>query len=52
MTLMYVAVRPGGVMGFDWIWLGLAFFIDIATFVGGGYGNRDRLPGYVAPQSY
>ena len=24
-TLMYVMVAPGGVTGFDWLWLGLMF---------------------------
>jgi hypothetical protein len=44
-TLMYVLVAPGGVVGFDWIWLGLAVLADISMYAGGGYGNRDRLPG-------
>lgn len=45
-TLMYVLVAPGGVIGFDWVWLGLAVLADIGMHVGGGYGNRDRIPGY------
>ena len=24
LTLMYVIVAPGGIVGFDWVWLGLA----------------------------
>ena len=44
-TLMYVLVAPGGVVGFDWIWLGLAVLADISMYAGGGYGNRDRIPG-------
>ena len=44
-TLMYVLVAPGGVVGFDWIWLGLAVLADIGMYAGGGYGNRDRFPG-------
>jgi hypothetical protein len=44
-TLMYVLVAPGGVVGFDWIWLGLAVLADIGMYAGGGYGNRDRIPG-------
>ena len=44
-TLMYVLVAPGGVIGFDWVWLGLAVIADIGMYVGGGYGNRDRIPG-------
>ena len=43
-TLMYVLVAPGGVIGFDWVWLGLAVLADISMYVGGGYGNRDRIP--------
>ena len=44
-TLMYVLVVPGGVTGFDWIWLALALLADIASYTGGGYGNRNRIPG-------
>jgi hypothetical protein len=43
-TLMYVLVAPGGVIGFDWLWLGLAVVADIGMYAGGGYGNRDRIP--------
>ena len=43
-TLMYVLVAPGGVIGFDWVWLGLAVLADIGMYAGGGYGNRDRIP--------
>ena len=42
-TLMYVIVAPGGVVGFDWVWLGLALLADLGTYGGGGYGNRNRL---------
>jgi len=42
--LMYILVLPGGLIGFDWFWLALAFVADIATYSGGGYGNRDRIP--------
>ena len=45
-TLMYVLVAPGGVVGFDWVWLGLAVLADVAMHAGGGYGNRNRIPGY------
>jgi hypothetical protein len=44
-TLMYVLVAPGGVVGFDWIWLGLAVLADISMYAGGGYGNRSRFTG-------
>ncbi len=43
-TLMYVLVSPGGVTGFDWVWLGLMVVADIASY-GGGVG-RKRIPGY------
>ncbi len=43
LTLMYVIVAPGGIVGLDWLWLGLALFADIGSYSGGAYGNRDRL---------
>ncbi len=45
-TLMYMIVFPGGVVGFDWVWLGLAVLSDIGMYAGGGVGNRDRIPSY------
>jgi len=42
-TIMYVLVFPGGIDGFDWIWLGLAVLFDVANLGGGAYGNRNRL---------
>lgn len=45
-TLMYVIVVPGGIVGFDWFWLGLSLLADLGMYAGGGYGNRDRMPGY------
>lgn len=46
LTLMYLIIAPGGITGFDWVWLGLALVGDIASYSGGAYGNRDRIPGY------
>jgi uncharacterized BrkB/YihY/UPF0761 family membrane protein len=43
-TIMYVIVAPGGVVGWDWFWIGLMLVADIASY-GGGAG-RKRLPGY------
>jgi hypothetical protein len=40
--LMYYLIYPGGIVGFDWIWLALALFADIASYTGGAYGNRGR----------
>jgi len=42
-TLAYLAVFPGGVVGLDWLWLGLGLLIDIGLHGGGGYRNRDRI---------
>lgn len=47
-TLMYVLLwSPAGVIsGFDWLWLALAFVIDISSAGASAYGNRDKVPGY------
>lgn len=46
-TLMYAIVYgANGIVGFDWLWIGLALVADIASYGGGAYGNRDRIPGY------
>jgi hypothetical protein len=42
-VLAYVLVAPGGVGGFDWVWLILAFLIDIGSLSGGAYRNRERI---------
>jgi len=42
-TLMYMVVAPAGIVGFDWILLGLGVFADMATYFG-GYAERRRLP--------
>lgn len=47
-TLMYVAVAPAGITGFDFVWLAIAVAMDLFTWFGGGYTNRDRMPGYTA----
>ena len=45
-TLMYVLVAPGGIVGlWEWLFLILAVVIDIGSYTGGGYGNKDRIPG-------
>jgi hypothetical protein len=47
-TLMYLIVgHPiSGIDGLDWLWLGLGLLFDISTHLGGGFSNRNRLPGY------
>jgi hypothetical protein len=43
-TMMYVLVFPGGVTGWEWLWIGLAVAADVAFWAGGGF--RRRMPGY------
>jgi hypothetical protein len=40
---MYMSVAGGGIIGFDWILLGLGVFADMASYFG-GYAERRRLP--------
>jgi hypothetical protein len=42
-TLMYIAIYPGGIIGFDWIFMGLAIFADMAGYFG-GFRERERVP--------
>lgn len=42
--IMYLIIFPGGVVGLDWLWLGLGLLADIGWYVGGGF--RRRVPGY------
>ena len=44
-TLIYVIVAPGGVDLLGWIFIALGVFADIAMHGGGGYFNRERVPG-------
>ena len=43
-TMMYVLVFPGGINGFDWLWLGLGVVADIMWW--SGTIARRRVPGY------
>ncbi len=40
--LMYIIIYPGGITGFDWVWLGLGVLFDILSYGGGGYSNKER----------
>ena len=43
-TLMYVLVYgANGMVGLDWLWVGLGVLADVVSYGGGGYTNRDRL---------
>jgi hypothetical protein len=44
-TLAYLLVFSGGIVGYEWIVLGVAFLIDLAGH-GGGYHHRNRVPVY------
>ena len=43
-TLMYVIVAPGGLVGFDYVWLGIALLIDITSYGGRAYSRRRGVP--------
>ena len=46
-TLIYVLLwSPAGLSGFDWVWLLLAFLIDIGGLASSGYANRERAGGF------
>ncbi len=48
-TLMYVAVWSiGGLDALSWFLVAIGFIADIASYTGGGYGNRDRMSGYAS----
>ena len=48
-TMAYVFVFPGGLDTLDWLFIALAFVIDIGSIGGGAFGNRDRIPGASSP---
>lgn len=41
-TLMWVFVYPGGISMVNWIFLGIAFLIDMGTYFGGGREGQRR----------
>ncbi|MFN2137440.1 MAG: hypothetical protein ACK2UK_15875 [Candidatus Promineifilaceae bacterium] len=43
-TLMYVLVAPGGITGWEWLFIGLMLIGDIASYAGGI--GRKQIPGY------
>jgi hypothetical protein len=46
-TIMWVSVAPfGNVDGYDYMWLAFGFAADVLSIASGGYGNRNRVPGY------
>ena len=51
-TLVYVWLVQGigAINGIDWLWLILAFMIDVFNTASAGYANRNRMPGAPAAQ--
>ena len=48
-TLIYTVLwGVGGLTGADWIWVGIAFVLDLGHYGYSAYGNRDQIPGYNA----
>ena len=46
-TLMYVLLwSPTGFTGWDLLWIGLAFVIDLAGYGTSAWGGRYRVPNY------
>lgn len=43
-TLMYMIVAPGGMTGFDWVWVAIMLVADLASYAGGV--GRKQIPGY------
>jgi hypothetical protein len=41
-TLAYLLVFPGGIVGNDWIIMGIALAVDLVSH-GGGYSHRSRI---------
>jgi hypothetical protein len=41
-TLAYLILFPGGITGYEWIVLGIAFLLDLAGH-GGTYRHRNRI---------
>lgn len=44
--LVSYSILDGGVTGFGWVIVFFGFLLDIMSYSGGGYGNRDRIQRY------
>ena len=44
-TLAFLFVFPGGIVGYEWIVLGVAFLVDLFGHAG-SYHHRNRIPRY------
>ena len=45
-TLMYVVVWSPNMTLLDWFWVFLALVLDIISYGGSAYSNRERIPYY------
>jgi hypothetical protein len=47
-SIMYVVLwTPGiGVVGWEWLWVVLAFFVDLMSYAGSAMTNRQQIEGY------
>jgi hypothetical protein len=50
-TLMYLILAwgVGGLYGWDWFWIVMAVFLDLAHYGHTAYNNRNAIPGYTPP---
>ncbi len=48
-TVMYVLVFPQGIVGLDWLVLGLALLADVGSLAGGAWRGRGQMQGYQSP---
>jgi hypothetical protein len=46
-TITYLAIYTGGIVGFDWVILGLGILADVLSYAGGFWYNKEQVPGYV-----
>jgi hypothetical protein len=45
-TLMYTILwSPRGLVGTDWLWVGIALLLDLTHYASSAYANRERIPG-------
>ena len=50
-TIMYMLTwSPAGIVGWDWLWIGLGVFMDIMKWAQVG-ANRRAIPGYPGAQT-
>jgi hypothetical protein len=40
-TIFYLLVFPGGIIGFDWIWLGIGVLFDLSSYASSAARRRD-----------